>query len=361
MEQRPDRLPVGKLPAELLGRLLATYATRDSAVVVGPGVGGDAAAIRVGGTTLVVKSDPITFASESPASYLVDVNANDLACLGATGRWMMVTALLPEKETTEAAVEAHIRELRDACSDRGIALVGGHTEITAGLERAILVGVLLGEVGASGLLAPGGGRPGDRLLLSKGIAIEGTALLAREAASGRLGALEPGLLERAADLLADPGISVVAEATAFLDAGGVTALHDPTEGGLATGVHELALACGCGAVIERNAIPVLPETELIAAAFGLDPLGMLASGSLLAAAGPAAVDGLVEAGARISVPVTCIGELTDRADELVLRTAAGDEPLPSFQSDETTRALAREAGLHRRTATEAPSGARRRP
>jgi hydrogenase expression/formation protein HypE len=339
MSRPEDRLPVGKLPAELLGRLLSTYATSDSAVVVGPGVGGDAAAIRVGGTTLVVKSDPITFVSESPARYLVDVNANDLACLGASARWMMVTALLPERSTTEAAVETHFRELRDACRERGIALVGGHTEVTAGLERAILVGVLLGEVGGSGLLTPGGGRPGDRLLLSKGIAIEGTALLAREVGRTRLRGLEPKLLERAARLLADPGISIVAEARAFLEAGGVTALHDPTEGGVATGVTELALACGCGAVVDREAIPVLPETERIASALGLDPLGMLASGSLLAAAEPDALDGLVQAGAQISVAVTPIGELTDRSGELVLRSRAGDAPLPSFQSDETTRAL----------------------
>src|SRR5919204_3481343 len=133
MSEREERLPVGKLPADLLGRLLATYATDDPAVLVGPGIGGDAAAIHVGGTTLVVKSDPITFATDSPAKYLVDVNANDLACLGATPRWMMVTALLPERETTEKAVEAHFRELRDACVHRGISLVGGHTEITSGL------------------------------------------------------------------------------------------------------------------------------------------------------------------------------------------------------------------------------------
>src|SRR5438094_2332656 len=138
MAEGGARLPVGKLPGELLARLIAKYATTDPTVVVGPGVGGDAAAIDLGATTLVVKSDPITFATESPARYLVDINANDLACLGATPRWMMVTALLPGGGTTEAAVEAHFRELRDACLHRGISLVGGHTEITAGLDRALL-------------------------------------------------------------------------------------------------------------------------------------------------------------------------------------------------------------------------------
>jgi hydrogenase maturation factor len=324
----PDsKLPVGKLPSELLGRLIATYATSDPTVLVGPGIGGDAAAIDLGETTLVVKSDPITFASASPAQYLVDVNANDLACLGATSRWMMVTALLPEG-TTEQLVETHFRELRDACVQRGISLIGGHTEVTFGLRRPILVGVLLGEVDRDRLLRPGGAKPGDRLLLTKAIAIEGTALVARELRERLLGSVDAALLDRAARLLSDPGISVAAEAMALMDAGGVTALHDPTEGGLATGVRELALAAGCGATVDRDAVPVLPETAAVAEALGLDPLGMLASGSLLAA---------VESETVIPAGATEIGELTESG--FVLRVGGEDHDLPVYDTDETARVL----------------------
>jgi hydrogenase expression/formation protein HypE len=332
----PSRLPVGKLPGELLARLIATYATSDPTVVVGPGVGGDAAAIVLGTTTLVVKSDPITFASESPAQYLVDVNANDLACLGATPRWMMVTALLPEG-TTEEDVETHFRELRDACLQRNISLVGGHTEITFGLERPILVGVLLGEVENNRLLSPGGARPGDRLLLTKAIAVEGTALVARELGERLRRTVDPALVGRAAQLLSDPGISVAPEAIALLDAGGVTALHDPTEGGLATGVRELGLAAGCGATIDREAVPILPETAAIADALGLDPLGMLASGSLLVAADPAAVERLLSASAALRFDLTPIGEVTE--DGFLLRSNGVEHELPVYSSDETTRVL----------------------
>jgi hydrogenase expression/formation protein HypE len=333
-------LSVGKLPGELLGRLLAKYATTDPSVIVGPGTGGDAAAITVGDATIVVKSDPITFTSYNPERYLVDVNANDLACLGATPRWLMVTALLPEAATTEAQVEAHFRELGEICRERRISLVGGHTEITLGLDRPILVGVLIGEVSTQGLLKPGGAQPGDQLLLTKALAIEGTALLARELSISERPALDRHLLERAASLLLQPGISIVPEAIALLKAGGVTALHDPTEGGLATGVRELALAAGCGATIERDAIPVLPETAALAEKFRLDPLGMLASGSLLIAADTSAVERLVSAGARIGVKVTRIGAVTDEPTRFTLRVNSGEEPLPAFQSDETTRVLA---------------------
>lgn len=335
---RGEALPVGKLPAQLLGRLIAEYATSDETVLVGPGVGGDAAAIDLGETTLVVKSDPITFASESPAQYLVDVNANDLACLGARPRWMMVTALLPAG-TTEDRVEGHFRELRDACSQRGISLVGGHTEVTPALGRPILVGVLIGDVDRTRLLRPGGARAGDVLLLSKSLAIEGTALLARELRTQLRRAVEPELVERAGRLLADPGISVVPEAIALLDAGGVTALHDPTEGGLATGVRELALAAGCGAAIERESVPVLPETAAIAAALGLDPLGLLASGSLLVAAEPEAAGQLVMLGTERGFGLTRIGEVTDAAAGFVLREGGRERSLPAFASDEVARAL----------------------
>jgi hydrogenase maturation factor len=334
----PSGLPVGKLPGELLARLISTYATSDATVVVGPGLGGDAAAIDVGSTTLAVKSDPITFASESPARYLVDVNANDLACLGATPRWMMVTALLPEG-TTEELVETHFRELRDACVQRRISLVGGHTEITFGIERPILVGVLIGEVEGDRLLRPGGGRPGDRLLLTNAVAIEGTALVARELGERLKSAVDAEIVERASNFLVDPGISVGAEAIALLDAGGITALHDPTEGGLATGVRELALAAGCGATVDRDAVPVLPETAAIAGALGLDPLGMLASGSLLAAADPGEVERLVEVGAALGFRLTVIGEVTAPGSGFLQRTDGRERELPVYESDETTRVL----------------------
>ena len=199
--------------------------------------------------------------------------------------------------------------------------------------------MLIGEVAASGLLRPGGARPGDQLLLTKAIALEGTALLARELGARLSAALDVGLVERAANLLSDPGISIVPEAMTLLRAGGVTALHDPTEGGLATGVRELALAAGCGATIERDAVPILPETAAIAGQLGLDPLGMLASGSLLAAADAAAVERLVSAGAADGIRVTPIGAVTDQPGRFRLRIGGIEQELPVYASDEITRVL----------------------
>lgn len=332
-------LPVGKLPADILARLIATYVTDNPSVLVGPGPGHDAAAIAVGEQTLVVKSDPITFATEDAPRYLVNVNANDLACLGAVPRWLVVTALFPEHGTTEAIVEGHFRQLCEVCAEHGIALIGGHTEITPGLKRPILAGQMLGDVPRGQLLHPGGARPGDVLVLTKAIAIEGTALLARELRPTLAAALGPALVARAADLLYSPGISVVRDAQILIRAGGISALHDPTEGGLATGIRELAAAARCGATIDADAIPILAETEAIAAHFGLDPLGMLASGSLLAAAAPDSVHDLIAAGAAVGIAVRTIGTVTPPDEGFVMADQGTLHLLPTFDRDEVTRVL----------------------
>src|SRR5215210_6994243 len=171
-------LPAGKLPGWLLRKVLPG-SLRDPDVLVGPGLGRDAAAIAVGERVIVAKNDPITFASEGGAAHLVEVNANDVACMGATPRWLLVTALLPHG-VTPADVLNQFAELRETRRQRSVELIGGHTEIVPGLERPILVGMMLGDASPNDLLTPGQARAGDILLVTKGLAIEGTALLGRE-------------------------------------------------------------------------------------------------------------------------------------------------------------------------------------
>lgn len=331
-------LSVGKLPSGLLGGLISKLGAADPDVLVGAGLGRDAAAIAFGDRVLVAKTDPITFAGKHAAAYLVDVNANDLACLGATPRWLLVTALLPEG-ITAGEVAAQFQELDAASRRRGIAVVGGHTEVAAGLDRTILVGMLLGEATEASLLRPGGARPGDRLLLTKSLAIEGTALLAAELGDVLAPRLGQGLVDRADALLAEPGISVLRDARAMLDTGGVTALHDVTEGGLIMAVREIAAASETGAELDWAAVPVLPETAAIAAELGLDPLGMLGSGSLLAAAVPDAVDDLIAAGRRAGILVSDIGYLRKAGEGFVIRNGNEQRPLPELATDEVSRAL----------------------
>lgn len=332
-------MQAGKLPHDLLAALLGDLPRHDTRVLLGPGIGRDAAVIDNGGPKLLVaKSDPITFASDLIGRYAVHVNANDIACTGATPCWFLATILLPEGSTPELA-ETIFQQMQDACGALGIEIVGGHTEITIGLDRPIVSGAMLGEVEHDKLVRPDGAKPGDALILTKGIAIEGTAVLAREAA-GRLNALgvSPDALNRAAEYILTPGISVVAEAMAACAATDVHAMHDPTEGGLATALYEMSEACGAGSAVERSAIDVMPETRAICEAAGLDPLGLLASGSLLIAVADADCDAAIAAIESEGVTARKVGTITDEGAGVIMLGEEG-AVVPRFATDEVARFL----------------------
>ena len=331
-----SRYPLGKLPAEHLARLLARHAPSDQRVILGPGVGRDATVISFADRYLVAKTDPITFASDEIGWYAVHVNANDIACMGATGRWFLATLLLPEAHTDESLVDTIFDQISNACHELGMELVGGHTEITHGLDRPIVVGCMLGEVTPERLVRPDGARPCDTLLITKGIAIEGTAIIAREK-SGALTGLDGLLLERCQGFLYDPGISVVRDAAVATAGGAVHAMHDPTEGGLATGLWELAEAAGVGLEIDEAAIPILPETQTLCARLGLDPLGLIASGALLLAVAPGDAAAILAALEGAGISAARIGRVVERERGVVLLTGAGPRPLPRFERDEITR------------------------
>ncbi len=333
-----DFLPAGKLPAALLQSLLARYGGRDERLVVGPSLGEDAAAIAMPGRLLVCKSDPITFATVEIGRYVVTVNANDLATMGATPRWFLLTLLLPEGRTDRDLVEHIFASVGEACAALGVSLAGGHTEITVGLQRPLAVGTMLGEVAPERLVRTAGARPGDVILLTKGIALEGTAVLAQEAA-GQLAArgITADLLEQGRQLLHRPGISVVRDAQAVCAAGLPHAMHDPTEGGLATALWEMAVAAGHGIEVDLGQVPLLPETAAFCSALGLDPLGLLASGALLVAAAPAEVEPMLAALAGAGIEARRIGRVVDGPP--VVRAGPQLSLLPTFARDEVARVL----------------------
>ena len=330
-------MQAGKLPIEQLSRLLGKVHISDPRVALGPKPGEDAALIDFGDRYLVAKTDPITFATDLIGWYVVQINANDLAVMGATPKWLMVTLLLPEGTTPEAAEEV-FDQLVESCNSMGITLVGGHTEITYQLPRPIAVGAMLGEVAKDRVVLTSGARPGDSIVLTKGMAIEGTSLLAREAPDAlREAGVSRQTIERARELLFSPGISVAQESAIACDTVDVHAMHDPTEGGVATGLLEMAQAAGVGLVVDEEMLRVLPECEEFCRALDLDPFGLIASGALLAAVPPADVTKLVDALAKEGIAAYEIGQITEPQEGLKLRTPEGMRDLPRFERDELAR------------------------
>ena len=337
-------MQAGKLPLELLTELLGRIDIRDPRVVVGPRPGEDAALIDFGDRYLVAKTDPITFATDLIGWYLVQVNANDIAVMGGTPRWLMATLLLPEG-TEERVVGEIFEQLTDACDALDVALVGGHTEVSFDLPRPIAVGAMLGEVDKDRVVLSSGARAGDSIVVTKGIAIEGSALLAREAPEALLGAGVPQTnLDRAKKMLFEPGISVIRDAAIACETVDVHAMHDPTEGGLATGLRELATAADLGVMVDEDRVPVLPECQALCEALGLDAMGLIASGSLLAAVAPEDAPALISALSTEGIAAVEIGHFTPPDQGLKLRTPAGEQELPSFARDELARYFSRGVG-----------------
>ena len=320
-------LPVGKLPMTLLKRLLAQTRVNDPRVLVGPGIGMDCAVLDLGEKLLVLKSDPITFATDEIGWYVVQINANDLATTGATPRWMMVTVLLPEGKTDENLILQINDQLQKACQPLGISVIGGHTEVTYGLDRPILAGTLIGEVEREALITPQGAAPGDHLLLTKGVPIEATAILAREFPERLAGVLTVQELEQAANFLHEPGIGVTRDAQIALAAGKVTAMHDPTEGGLAGALWELADACGHRLLVDPAAVFVPSISARVCQAFDLNPLATIASGALLLAVQPQDAAAVCAALKAAGILCTQIGTIAE-GEAGLWQSRRNAQPLP---------------------------------
>ncbi len=332
-------LEVGKLPMGLLQTLLARYSQEDERLIVGPRIGEDAAVVDMGDRYLVAKSDPITFATDEIGWYVVHVNTNDVAAMGATPRWFLITLLLPEGQADSVLAEGILGQVAETCRQMGIVLCGGHTEITHGLERPIAIGFLLGEVEKDGLVRTSGAQVGDDVILTKGIAIEGTAILAREAKEQLAELVDDDLLERGRGFLHDPGISVLQDARIAVQAGRVHAMHDPTEGGLATGLWELAYAAGKGIVVNPEKIHLFDETVCFCRALDLDPLGLIASGALLLTVEPEDSAQIVAALSAQGIAAAVIGRVVEGPVLVQAAEEGGLRRLPVFEQDELTRVL----------------------
>jgi len=300
----------GKIPTEVLVRNVLRYTgSFDSSVILGSSIGEDAALVSLGRNVLVMTTDPVTGASADLGWVSVHVNANDVACRGATPRWFLCDLLLPEKAGVRL-LESIMRQIDRAAKEVGVAIVGGHTEVTPGLDRPIVVGYMMGIAPKGGFVTSSGARPGDDIIMTKTVGIEGTGILAADFARRLRGRIDSRTLAAAKKMRWS--ISIVKDARLAVEVGGVKAMHDPTEGGLLQGVWEVAQASKVGFAVSASRIPIRPETNRICVAFGLNPLRLMSSGCLLIVA-ERRKSGMILRHLRThAIPATIIGKITPR-------------------------------------------------
>ncbi len=329
--------PAGKLPLAVLKRFLDKYAIIDKSVIVGPDIGLDAAVIEFGDSYLLAKTDPITFVSEDIGLYTININANDIAAMGGIPRWFLATILLPAGRADADMAEGIFSQISDACKKLNISFCGGHTEVTYGIDRPIVIGQMLGKVKKSGLVTAAGAKLGDAVIITKGIAVEATSIMAREKEKEVKRKFGHGFAKRCKDFIRNPGIGVLKESQIATKVCRVHAMHDPTEGGLATGLHELAIASKKGIIADRDAIPVFPECRRLCDYFGINPMGAIASGSLIITVSERDAKRVVSRLKRNGIGAYLIGRVVERRHGVKIFEGGKAKPLPIFERDEITK------------------------
>jgi hydrogenase maturation factor len=283
-----------------------------SRILLGSQIGEDASVIDFGQRALVVHSDPITGAVENVGWLAVNVCTNDIATRGIRPLWILTVLLLPENITTRQ-LRSILTDIDQAAKQLGVAVVGGHSEVTSSINRPIIVTTAMGETCDKKFVRTSGARIDDSLIVTKGAAIEGTAILAHELADFLEKKIGEKTVRKAQQFIRMT--SVVEDALTAVEAGEVHAMHDATEGGIACGLQEIAWASNVGIIAYENKIPLYEETEVICKTLGIDPLRTISSGSLIIAANPESTEKILAELEQKGIRASIIGKVTEKTQK----------------------------------------------
>ncbi len=331
-------MKIGKIDEQdFRSLIMGKFGRRDPSVIVPPRTGVDAGVVDLGrGRVLVVAEDPIFTMPRLPLEmfgrFTVHIGASDVAVMGLKPRYMTYSLLLPP-DTARQDIKRIVDAIHAAARGLGIAIVGGHTGLYPGFTAPTIGGITVFAVGRKrDLVTPAGARPGDEVVLTKGPAIETAALLA-SLREGELAARHPAALVAKAKGLAK-AITVVEDALTAAAAGGVTAMHDATEGGVMGGLFEIAAASGVGMEIDESRFVYPPEVRMVCETFGLDPVRAIAEGSLLLTVRPGRSAAVIARLKRKRIAASVIGEVVRDRRRRTLRRADGRvEPLAIPEQD----------------------------
>ena len=327
------KLPPGKIPIDILKEVVfKNLGAQRSEVILGPTTGLDGAVLDVGNKNAIVSMDPITGAVERIGWEAININANDIATFGVEPAFFFSCLLLPENADSKI-VEKISTQMNTAAKELRIAIVGGHCESTPGFANPIVVGCIMGLTEKGKYVTAAGSKTGDKLILTKSAGIEGTAILASDREEQLKRVFPSTMLENAKHFYNQ--ISVVKDALTAYNAGGVQAMHDPTEGGILNGIHEMADAAGLGVRVFEEKITVEPETAKICRFYEIDPLQLISSGALLIAAKTEATSKIIDTLSQEHIYADVIGEFNPNANKRIL-----------MHKDDTTEMLPRPVSDH---------------
>jgi hydrogenase maturation factor len=332
------KLSFGKIPPELLEKTVFKYlGAKRTDVIVGPSRGEDAAIVYTGCKLLALHGDPISGANERIGWIAMNVATNDIASRGVRPRWALSCIMLPVG-SEEKLLEKICKDMSDAAERLGVGIVGGHSEITPGLNHPLVIVFAVGVVENDAFITSSGAKAGSKIILTKSIGIEGTAILASDRSEILSSKFGKEFVKRSRDYLHK--LSILKEARIAYDLGSVQAMHDPTEGGLSNGLHELADASKSGFRIYEEKITMGQETTAICRFFKINPLNLISSGSLLIVTEEEKANAVIHQLRKQGVQASIIGEiLKDDDTRIIVRKNGSIESLARPLSDELWLAL----------------------
>lgn len=313
----------GKVPIEILEKIIFKHlGTERREVILGPRVGVDGAVVEMGNKVLITSIDPITGALERIGWLAVNVNANDIATFGVRPTLFSSCMLLPQG-ASETTIETISKQMDTAAKKLEMAIISGHCETTPGITHPIIVGTAMGITEENRYVTSSGAKPGNKLILTKGAGIEGTAILATDKKEMLRKQFGKTFLSKAAAFF--DHISIVEDAVSAFETEGVMGMHDPTEGGAAGGIQEMADASGVGVKVFETEIPIHKETLEICKFFKIDPLQLISSGALLIATKHDFAEKIVEVLKKREITASVIGEFLKDPEKRILVNKNGSE------------------------------------
>ena len=324
-------LKVGKLDSELLKEIVFDKITfRRDEVITRPGIGEDCAVMDFGDYECVLSTDPITASIEDIGREAVHISCNDIASNGVEPVGLLLAVLLPEG-TTEEQIANMMDQAGKASEELGVEIIGGHTEITRAVNKPVMISTAIGRGPKGGSQDGKDMKPGDLLIVTKNVGLEGTGLIATE--RDMTGILTEEERAEAVAMLDD--VSVVKEG---IIAGriGTHGMHDVTEGGILGAVWEMCSVSGLGATVTKEAIPVADVTVKLADAFGLDWMRLISSGCMLIVMEEEKWPALEKELADAGIGSACIGKVEEK--ERGVRFADGS-PIEPPEADEIYKAV----------------------
>ncbi len=319
-----NQLPIGKLDPRLLEKIVFNYlGSERKEVLIGPRVGVDAALLQINNTKIVFKSDPIVGASHRIGQLAINVVSNDIACMGAKTIATTLVILLPENSDI-SIVEQIMKEADTAAKNIGTAIVGGHTEIAAGLKNRppIVIASAIGIPVSKSIISASNAMPGDYIIMTKTAGLEGTAIIAETMQDKLSKILDQETIKRAQNMINNT--SIIKEALALAERNLVDAMHDPTDGGVLEGLFEMSKASGIGLVVYEDKIPIAPETKVISEHLKIDPTRLISSGVLLAAIKPEKLNEAINILNNLGIQTTVIGQFTKQNDPVKIIKKNGE-------------------------------------